>query len=153
MISKNGNKRCMTIKSLSRLLRSSNTKHKCKQYFCTNCLHGFSLEASRGQHQVYCKDNEAVGVEMPRKGETIEFCDGQNQFNVPFVMFYDLEALLPPPPGGEQAPASNEPSSIKVNQHIPCGWNVKRKIAMEKSLTQRRVIKGRITLRLFVGTS
>ena len=27
------------IKSLSRLLRSSNTKHKCKQYFCTNCLH------------------------------------------------------------------------------------------------------------------
>ena len=26
------------IKSLSRLLKSSNTKHKCKQYFCVNCL-------------------------------------------------------------------------------------------------------------------
>ena len=29
------------IKSLSRLLESSNTKHKCKQHFCTNLLAGF----------------------------------------------------------------------------------------------------------------
>ena len=27
------------VKSLSRLLTSRNTKHKCKQYFCNNCLH------------------------------------------------------------------------------------------------------------------
>ena len=38
------------IKSLSRLLRSSNTKHKCKQYFCTNCLQSFTLESSRDEH-------------------------------------------------------------------------------------------------------
>ena len=31
------------IISLSRLLTSRNTKHKCKQYFCTNCLQGFTL--------------------------------------------------------------------------------------------------------------
>ena len=64
------------IKSLSRLLRSSNTKHKCKQYFCTNCLQGFLLEASRDEHRVYCEDNETIRVEMPRKGSKIEFCDG-----------------------------------------------------------------------------
>ena len=46
MISENGIKHYTAIKSLSRLVRSSNTKHKCKQYFCTNCLQGFSLEAS-----------------------------------------------------------------------------------------------------------
>ena len=55
MISENGINHCTAIKSLSRLLRSSNTKHKCKQYFCTNCLQGFSLEASRDEHRVYCK--------------------------------------------------------------------------------------------------
>ena len=81
MISKDGINHYMAIKSLSRLLRSSNTKHKCKQYFCTNCLQGFSLEASRGEHRVYCEDNETVRVEMPRKGSKIEFCDGQNQFH------------------------------------------------------------------------
>ena len=41
MISENGIKHYTAIKSLSRLLRGSNTKHKCKQYFCTNCLQGF----------------------------------------------------------------------------------------------------------------
>ena len=34
------------IKSLSRLLKSSNTKHKCKQHFCMNCLQGFPTEIS-----------------------------------------------------------------------------------------------------------
>ena len=46
MISEDGINHYTAIKSLSRLLRSSNTKHKCKQYFCTNCLQEFSLEAS-----------------------------------------------------------------------------------------------------------
>ena len=32
------------VKSLSRLLSSSNSKHKCKQYFCNNCLQGFTQE-------------------------------------------------------------------------------------------------------------
>ena len=50
MISEDGINHYTAIKSVSRLLRSSNAKHKCKQYFCTNCLQGFSLEASRDEH-------------------------------------------------------------------------------------------------------
>ena len=65
MIFENGTNHKTAIKNLSRLLSSSNSKHKGKQYFCTNCPQGFSLEASRDQHQVYCKDNKAVRVEMP----------------------------------------------------------------------------------------
>ena len=65
-----------TIKSLSRLLSSSNSKHKCKQHFCNNCLQGFTQELSRDEHQVYCEDNESVRVEMPRVGSTVEFLDG-----------------------------------------------------------------------------
>ena len=41
------------VQSLSRLLTSRNTKHKCKQHFCNNCLQGFTLESSRDEHQVY----------------------------------------------------------------------------------------------------
>ena len=94
MISEDGINQYTVIKSLSRLLRSSNTKHKCKQYFCTNCLQGFSLETSQDEHLVYCKDNEAVKVEMPSRN-IFKFCDGQNQFMVLFMMYYDLEVLLP----------------------------------------------------------
>ena len=44
MISEDGINHYTAIKSSSRLFRSSNTKHKYKQYFCTDCLQGFLLE-------------------------------------------------------------------------------------------------------------
>ena len=69
LISENGRYHYTAVKSSSRLLRSSNTKHKCKQYFCTNCLQGFTQELRRNQHQVYCKNKETVRVEMPRKDQ------------------------------------------------------------------------------------
>ena len=92
LISKGGIRHYTTIKSLSRLLSRSNSKHHGKQYFCTNCLQSISLESSRDEHQVYCENNEAVRVEMPRKGLTFEFCNGQNQFKVPFIMYADFES-------------------------------------------------------------
>ena len=84
----------MAIKSLSRLLTRRNTKYHGKQYFCTNCLQGFTRELSRDQHQVYSKNNESVRVEMPIKGSTAEFVDGQSQFRVPFMMYADFESIL-----------------------------------------------------------
>ena len=36
--------------AIKRLLSSSNSKHKCKQYFCNNCSQGFTQELSRDQH-------------------------------------------------------------------------------------------------------
>ena len=40
-VSEDGINHYTVIKSLSRLLKSSNTKHKCTQHFCMNCLQGF----------------------------------------------------------------------------------------------------------------
>ena len=82
MVSEDGINHYTAIKSLSRLLKSSNTKHKCKQHFCMNCLQSFTQESSRDQHQVYCEDNESVRVEMAKQGSAVEFKDGQNQFRV-----------------------------------------------------------------------
>ena len=105
--SRDGTRHYTVIKSLSRLLRSSNTKHKCKQYFCTNCLQSFTLESRRDEHQVYCEDNETVRVEMPSKGSVIEFYDGQNQFKVPFMMYADFEAILEPMQGSRCGPCES----------------------------------------------
>ena len=79
-------------------------------------------ESSRDQHQVYCKDNESVRVEMPKQGSAVEFKDGQNQFRVPFIMYTDFELILEP--GSPSQPYTNE-----VNQHTPSGWCVYSKIA------------------------
>ena len=75
LISENDKWHYTAIKSLSSLLTSRNIKHKGKQYFCNNCLQGFTQELSRDEHYSYCIDNETVRVEMPNKGSTIEFYD------------------------------------------------------------------------------
>ena len=127
MISENGIWHYTAIKSLSRLLSSSNSKHKCKQYFCTNCLQGFTQESSRDKHQVYCKDKETVRVEMPSKGSTIEVYNGQTQFKVPFMMYADFEAILEPVEGS--IPNPKGPYTKDISQHIPSGFCVYSKFA------------------------
>ena len=115
------------VKSLSRLLTSRNMKHKCKQYFYNNSLQGFTLESRRDEHYSYWIDNETVRVEMPNKGSTVEFYDGQNQLKVPFMMYVDFEAMLEPIQGPSQDP--EESYTKKVNQHIPSGYCVYSKFA------------------------
>ena len=66
MVSKDGIWHYIAIKSLSRLLSRKNSNTKRKQHFCMNCLQGFTQESSRDQHQVYCKNNESVKVEMSK---------------------------------------------------------------------------------------
>ena len=123
-----GEKRHYTaVKSLTRLLRSSNSKHKCKQHFCLNCLQVFSLEGSRDKHYEYCKDNEAVMIEMPKEGSFVEFHDGQNQFKVTFVMYADFKAIFKPTKGSNFNP--DTPYTKEINQHIPSGFCVYSKFA------------------------
>ena len=118
------------IKSLSRLLSSKNSNTKRKQHFCINCLQDFMQESSRDQHQVYCKDNESVRVEMPKQGSTVEFKDGQNQFRVPFIMYADFELILEPlGPVELGSPNPNQPYTNEINQHTPSGWCVYSKFA------------------------
>ena len=92
-----------------------------------NCLQGFTLESSRDEHQVYCENNETVRVEMPRKGSTVEFYDGQNQFKVPFMMYAEFEAILEPVQGPSPDPINS--CTKEVNQYIPSGWCVYSKFA------------------------
>ena len=114
MVSEDGINHYTVIKSLSRLLKSSNTKHMCKQHFCLNCLQGFMQESSRDKHQVYCENNESVRVEMPKQGSTVEFKDGQNQFKVPFIMYADFESILEPM--GPVEPGSPNPNQPYTNE-------------------------------------
>ena len=148
MISENGVHHYTAIKSLSRLLRSSNTKHHGKQYFCQNCSHPFSLETSRDKHKEYCENNEAVRVEMPKNG-TVEFVDGQAQYKVPFVMYYDLESLLPPIPSGSKDPDSTYTNF--VSQHIPVVGQLDPVSLTEIYQIQSQAIEDLIVLKIYVN--
>ena len=136
MVSKDGIWHYTAIKSLSRLLSSKNANTKCKQHFLHELLAGFMQESSRDQHQVYCKDNQSVRVEMPKQGSTVEFKDGQNQFKVPFIMYTDFELILElMGPVELGSPNPNQPYTNEVNQHTPSGWCV-----TANSLTEMLII-------------
>ena len=141
LISENGINHFTVIKSLSRLLSSSNSKHHGKQHFCINCLQGFARELKRDQHQAYCEDNESVRVEMPRKGWTVEFCDGQNQFKVPFIMYADFESILEPIESPNPYP--NQPYSQRINQHVSSGWCVYSKFAYGEVKDPLKLYRGK----------
>ena len=150
MVSEDGINHYTTIKSLSRLLKSSNTKHKCKQHFCMNCLQGFMQESSRDHHQAYCEDNESVRVEMPEQGSTIEFKDGLNQFRVPYIMYADFESILQPMgPQGSGSPNPNQPYTNEVNQHTPSGWYVYSKFTYGDVDNPLRTYRGKDCIETF----
>ena len=135
------------IKSLSRLLGSSNSKHGCKQHFCLNCLQSFHFEESRDNHFKYCKDNKAIRIEMPKEGSFVEFNDGQNQFKVPFTMYADFEAILKPIEG----PSLNPEKSYtkEINQHIPSGFCVFSKFAYGKAENPLKLYRGEDCVEVF----
>ena len=128
MVSEDGIRHYTAIKSLSRLLSGKNCNTKHKQYFCMNCLQGFTQELSRDQHQVYCEDNESVRVEMHKQGSSVEFKDGQNQFRVPYIIYTDFESILEPM-GPVEPGSPNQPYANEVNQHTPSCWCVYSKFA------------------------
>ena len=141
LISEDGIQHYSAIRTLSRLLGSSNTKHKCKQHFFMNCLQGFALESSRDEHQVYCIDNEIIRVEMPSKDLTVEFYDEQSQFKVRFTMYVEFEGILEPIQG--LSPDPEEPYTSKVNQHILSGWCVYSKLVYGNVQNPLRLYRGK----------
>ena len=124
LISENGINHYTTIKSLSRLLRSSNTKNKRKQHFCMNCLQGFTQELSRDQHRVSRENNESVRVVMPKLGSKVEFADDQYHYKAPFIMYADFESTLEPTDRFTDGKVINKPYTDEVNAHTPSGWCV-----------------------------
>ena len=112
----------VAVKSLSRLLVKKNTEHETAQHHCTNCLHGFPSEISRDNHEKYCRNNEAVLIEMPTRKPYIKYSKGQYQLKVPFTMYVDFESLL-------TKPSEEEKKRGIVNVHEPSGWCIKSEFA------------------------
>ena len=130
-----------------RLLGSSNSKHGRKQNFCLNCLQGFHSEESRDKHFEYCKDNEAVRIEMPKEGSFVEFHEGKNQFKVPFAMYVDFNAILKPKKVIESDPKA--PYTKEINQHVPSGFCVYSKFAYGKVENPLKLYRGEDCVEVF----
>ena len=84
---------------------------------------------------------------MPRTGSTVEFCDGQNQFKVPFIMYTDFESVLEPIQG--PSPEPTMPYTLEVNKHFPSGWCVYSKFACGEVKDPLKLYRGKNCLEKF----
>ena len=124
---KGNKKHYVAVKSLPSLLSRQNSKHKEMQYFCTNCLIGFTSEATRDEHYTYCNSKDSVRVEMPTRNPIVKYSDGHYQFKVPFVIYADFESILIPVSGAANNPDMS--STRGINIHKPSGWCMYSKFA------------------------
>ena len=95
----------------------------------------------------YCLDTESVKVEMPDKHPIVKFCDGQYQFQVPFVMYADFESLLEPIQGVSKNPSG--PWTTEINNPIPSGWCVYSEFAYGKVDNPLTLYRGKDCVKKF----
>ena len=121
LISHDEKKHYAAIKNLSQLLASSNGGNGQQQHFCLTCLQGFPNEESRNKHFEYCKDHEAVRIDMPEENSFVRFHSGQYQFEDPLLIYADFETILHS--SKEETELYSEASYMKrINCHVPSGF-------------------------------
>ena len=94
LITSQNNKHYIAIKSSRRLLSMQNSKHNECQHFCINCLQGFNEKKSRDEHLVYCRNNEAVRIEIPNGKPILRYSACLKKTGIRLELLLDPDMLL-----------------------------------------------------------
>ena len=82
------------VKNPSRLLSKQISAHKKGTHICFRCLNPFWSHKSLEKHWEYCRNHEAVKINMPEKGTILRFKHHERSDRVPFIIYADTEALI-----------------------------------------------------------
>ena len=94
LIERDGVKHYCLVKNPSRLLSKQISAHKEGTHFCFRCLNPFWSHKSLEKHWEYCKNHEAVKINMPEKGTILKFKHHDCSEKLPFIIYADTEALI-----------------------------------------------------------
>ena len=80
---------------MSAFLFGLTSKHRHKQYWRNNCLHGFSPEEHLKHHiDDFCKNSLQKIILPHKKHQWIEFTAIEKMLPMPFVIYADFESFL-----------------------------------------------------------
>ena len=124
---KNGVKHYTWVKNISRLLSSQVSNHKEKHYFCLRCLNPFWTPKSLEKHSEYCRNHEAVKIEMPEKGKNdiLKFENYYKGERLPFIIYADTESLIKPIKSCEPNPQSSYTKKYQKHEPISFSYYIK----------------------------
>ena len=85
----------LVVKSLPALLRGIKSNHN-GDFHCLNCFHSYLTDNKLKKHENVCNKHDYCYTEMPTgDNEILEYNHGEKSRKVPFMIFFDLESLLP----------------------------------------------------------
>ena len=121
LIEKDGVKHYCLVKNPSRLLSKQISAHKEGTHLCFRCLNSFWCHKSLEKHWEYCRNQEAVKINMPEKGTMLRFKHHERLEKVPFVIYADTEALIKPLQNCDPNPESSY--TKKYQKHKPISFS------------------------------
>ncbi len=111
------------IKNYDRLIGNQTNNHK-EKYHCPYCQHGFKRKDLLDKHlERGCLAVCGQSVQLPNKGDVIEFKNHKNKFKCPYVIYGDFECLTTKTCIMSK-PVVQKTKSIKYQNHKPSGFKL-----------------------------
>ena len=125
LIERDGVKHYCLVKNPSRLLSKQISAHKEGTHICFRCLNPYWSHKSLEKHWEYCRNHEAVKINMPEKGTMLRFKHHERSEEVPFIIFADTEALIKPIQNCEPNPESSYTKKYQKHEPISFSYYIK----------------------------
>ena len=125
LIERNGVKHYCLVKNPSRLLSKQISAHKEGTHFCFRCLNPFWSHKSLEKHWEYCRNHEAVKINMPEKGTILRFKHHERSEQVPFIIYADTEALIKEMQNCDPNPQNSYTKKYQKHEPISFSYYIK----------------------------
>ena len=125
LIERDGVKHYCLVKNPSRLLSRQISVHKGGTHICFRCLNPFWSHKSLEKHWEYCKNHEAVKINMPEKGTILKFKHHERSERVPFIIYADTEALIKEMQNCDPNPQNSYTKKYQKHEPISFSYYIK----------------------------
>ena len=125
LIERDGVKHYCLVKNPSRLLSRQVSAHKEGTHFCFRCLNPFWSHKSLEKHWEYCKNHEAVKINMPEKGTILKFKHHERSEKLPFIIYADMEALIKEMQNCDPNPLNSYTKKYQKHEPISFSYYIK----------------------------
>ena len=125
LIERDGVKHYCLVKNSSRLLSKQVSAHKEGTHICFRCLNPFWSHKSLEKHWEYCRNHEAVKINMPEEGTILKFKHHERSERVPFIIYADTEALIKEMQNCDPNPQNSYTKKYQKHEPISFSYYIK----------------------------
>ena len=125
LIERDGVKHYCLVKNSSRLLSKQTSAHKEGTHICLRCLNSFWTHKSLEKHWEYCRNHEAVKINMPEKGTILRFKHHERSEKLPFIIYADTEALIKEMQNCDPNPQNSYTKKYQKHEPISFSYYIK----------------------------